>query len=63
VRLSGALISIRSEEAAFRALAGSGANSRFTGPEEAAHAILYLSSEAAAMITGVELLIDAGYVL
>jgi len=52
-----------SEEAAFRALAGSSPGRRFAEAEEIAHAILYLASDAAAMITGVELVIDDGYVL
>jgi hypothetical protein len=51
-----------SEEAAFRVLAGSGANSRLRSRKKW-HTRSTLSSEAAAMITGVELLIDAGYVL
>ena len=38
-------------------------NGRFAEPDEVAHAILYLASDAAAMITGVELPIDGGYLL
>lgn len=52
-----------SEEAAFRALAGDHPNARFAEPEEVAGAILYLASDAAAMITGAELVINGGFVL
>ncbi len=52
-----------SEEKAFEALAEQNAGTRFAEPEAVASAILYLASDAAAMITGVELVIDDGYVL
>jgi 3(or 17)beta-hydroxysteroid dehydrogenase len=52
-----------SEERAFQALAEQNAGVRFAEPEAVASAILYLASEAAAMITGAELVIDDGYVL
>lgn len=52
-----------SEAAAFRALAGPDPSRRFAEPYEVAHAIVYLASDAAAMITGIELPIDDGYLL
>jgi 3(or 17)beta-hydroxysteroid dehydrogenase len=52
-----------SEERAFQALADQNAGVRFAEPESIASAILYLASDAAAMITGAELVIDDGYVL
>jgi 3(or 17)beta-hydroxysteroid dehydrogenase len=52
-----------SEERAFQALVAQNAGVRFAEPEAVASAILYLASEAAAMITGAELVIDDGYVL
>jgi NAD(P)-dependent dehydrogenase (short-subunit alcohol dehydrogenase family) len=52
-----------SEEGAFQALAEQNPGVRFAEPEAVASAILYLASEAAAMITGVELAVDDGYVL
>lgn len=52
-----------SEEGAFQALAEQNPGVRFAEPEAVASAILYLTSEAAAMITGVELVIDDGYIL
>lgn len=50
-----------SEEAAFAALAGPGG--RFAEPEEIARAVLYLVSDDARQVTGVELPVDGGYVL
>jgi NAD(P)-dependent dehydrogenase (short-subunit alcohol dehydrogenase family) len=50
-----------SEEAAFTALAGPGG--RFAEPEEIAAAVLYLVSDDARQVTGVELPVDGGYVL
>lgn len=50
-----------SDEAAFAALASPGG--RFAEPEEIAEAILFLVSDAAAHITGVELPVDGGFVL
>src|SRR5262245_14336275 len=52
-----------SEEGAFRALSEQSAGARFAEPEAVASAILYLASDAAAMITGIELVVDDGYVL
>jgi 3(or 17)beta-hydroxysteroid dehydrogenase len=48
--------------AAFQVMAGE-SGGRFSEPEEIAEAILYLASEAAATVTGVELVIDDGYIL
>lgn len=50
-----------SEESAYAAIAGNGG--RFAEPAEVAEAVCYLASDAARGITGVELLIDGGYVL
>lgn len=50
-----------SDEAAFAALAGPG--QRFAEPEEVAAAVAFLASDSAQLITGVDLPIDAGYVL
>lgn len=50
-----------SEEAAFAALAGSGPP--FAAVEDVAQAISFLVSPAASQVTGVELPVDAGYVL
>lgn len=52
-----------SEDAAFRALAEQNSGARFAEPEAIAGAILYLASDAAAAINGIELVIDDGYVL
>ena len=50
-----------SEEAAYAVLAETGG--RFADPEEVAESVCYLASDAARGITGIELLIDGGYVL
>jgi len=50
-----------SEDAAFAALAGPGG--RFAEPEEIAQVVLFLVSDRAGHITGVELPVDGGYVL
>lgn len=50
-----------SEDAAFAALAGPG--ERFAEPEEIAHTVLFLVSDAARHITGIELPVDGGYLL
>jgi NAD(P)-dependent dehydrogenase (short-subunit alcohol dehydrogenase family) len=50
-----------SDAAAFAALAGPG--QRFAEPEEVAAAVAFLASDAAQLISGVDLPIDAGYVL
>jgi NAD(P)-dependent dehydrogenase (short-subunit alcohol dehydrogenase family) len=50
-----------SEDAAFAALAGPGG--RFAEPEEIAQAVLFLVSDAASHITGIELPVDGGYLL
>jgi NAD(P)-dependent dehydrogenase (short-subunit alcohol dehydrogenase family) len=52
-----------SEERAFEALAEQDSGVRFAEPEAVASAILYLASDAASMINGVELVVDDGYVL
>jgi NAD(P)-dependent dehydrogenase (short-subunit alcohol dehydrogenase family) len=52
-----------SEEAAFQVLASRSATGRFAAPDEVSQAILYLASDDAAMITGVELVVDGGYIL
>jgi NAD(P)-dependent dehydrogenase (short-subunit alcohol dehydrogenase family) len=51
-----------SEDAAYAALEAAGGG-RFAEPEEIAQAVLFLVSDAASHITGVELLVDGGYVL
>lgn len=52
-----------SEQAAFRVLAASSPSRRFAEPVEVAEAILYLASDKASMINGIELPIDDGYLL
>lgn len=51
-----------SESAAFEVLEAEG-RKRFAEPEEVARSILFLVSDAASHITGVELPVDGGYVL
>jgi len=51
-----------SEEAAYTALAAT-TGGRFAEPEEVAESVGFLVSDAAGQITGVELLVDGGYVL
>jgi NAD(P)-dependent dehydrogenase (short-subunit alcohol dehydrogenase family) len=51
-----------SEEAAFEALEAVG-GSRFAEPEEVAQSVLFLVSDAASHINGVELPVDSGYVV
>jgi NAD(P)-dependent dehydrogenase (short-subunit alcohol dehydrogenase family) len=51
-----------SEEGAFRAMVGDKPG-RFIEPEEIALAILYLASDESVMVTGTDLVIDAGYSL
>lgn len=50
-----------SEDAAYAALAGPGG--RFAEPEDVARSVAFLASDASGHITGVELLVDGGYVL
>lgn len=50
-----------SEDAAWKALAGSVPLKRFAAPDEIAHAVLYLASDEAAFVTGSELAIDGGF--
>ena len=52
-----------SEDAAYRELGSQPGSSRFASPEEIAAAVCYLSSDAAAMITGTDLVIDDGYTI
>jgi NAD(P)-dependent dehydrogenase (short-subunit alcohol dehydrogenase family) len=52
-----------SSEAAFASLGGSVPGGRFSEPEDIARAILFLASDDARFVTGVELLVDGGYVL
>jgi NAD(P)-dependent dehydrogenase (short-subunit alcohol dehydrogenase family) len=40
-----------------------GAGGAFSEPEDVAHAVLFLVSDAARHVTGVELPVDGGYVL
>ena len=51
-----------SEEAAYAAMEKQGGG-KFLAPEEVAHAIRFLASDEAAHITGVDLPVDAGYIL
>ncbi len=52
-----------SEDAAYRELGSQPGSSRFASPEEIAAAVCYLASDAAAMITGTDLVIDDGYTI
>jgi NAD(P)-dependent dehydrogenase (short-subunit alcohol dehydrogenase family) len=52
-----------SEEAAFATLAGGVPGGRFSEPADVVHAILFLASDEARFVTGVDLLVDGGYVL
>lgn len=52
-----------SEDEAYRELGSQPGSSRFASPEEIAAAVCYLSSDAAAMITGTDLVIDDGYTI
>lgn len=52
-----------SEDAAYAALGSAPGSSRFASPEEIAAAVAYLASDAAAMITGTDLVIDDGYTI
>lgn len=51
-----------SEDAAFTALEGEGSG-RLAEPEEIAQSVLFLVSDAAIQVTGVELPVDGGYIL
>jgi 3(or 17)beta-hydroxysteroid dehydrogenase len=52
-----------SEEAAFESLAKSGSGGRFVEPADIVDAVLFLASDAARFVTGVDLLVDCGYAL
>jgi len=52
-----------SEDAAYGELGSQPGSSRFASPEEIAAAVGYLASDAAAMITGTDLVIDDGYTI
>jgi NAD(P)-dependent dehydrogenase (short-subunit alcohol dehydrogenase family) len=52
-----------SEEAAFESLAGGVPGGPFSEPADVVHAILFLASDEARFVTGVDLLVDGGYVL
>ncbi len=52
-----------SEEAAFESLAGGVPGGRFSEPADVVHAILFLASDESRFVTGVDLLVDGGYVL
>jgi NAD(P)-dependent dehydrogenase (short-subunit alcohol dehydrogenase family) len=52
-----------SEEKAFESLAGGVPGGRFSEPADVADAILYLASDEARFVTGVDLVVDGGYVL
>lgn len=55
------LVAEHGEAGAWQALAASTPLKRFAHPDEVARAILYLASDAAAYITGTELVIDGGF--
>ncbi len=52
-----------SEEAAYQSLAAGTPGGRFADPADVSRAILFLASDEARFVTGVDLLIDGGYVL
>ncbi len=52
-----------SEDGAYQALADAAPGSRFAEPEEIAQAILYLASDDSRFVTGLDLVIDGGYIL
>ena len=52
-----------SADAAYRELGSQPGSARFASPEEIAAAVCYLASDAAAMITGTDLVIDDGYTI
>jgi NAD(P)-dependent dehydrogenase (short-subunit alcohol dehydrogenase family) len=52
-----------SEKGAFRAIAEQTPGGRLAEPDAIGDAILFLASDAAAMITGTELVVDDGFVL
>ena len=52
-----------SEDAAYRELGAQPGSARFASPKEIAAAVTYLASDAAAMITGTDLVIDDGYTI
>jgi 2,5-dichloro-2,5-cyclohexadiene-1,4-diol dehydrogenase 2 len=52
-----------SEEAAFESLAAGVPGGRFSEPADVVHAILFLASDEARFVTGVDLVVDGGYVL
>jgi NAD(P)-dependent dehydrogenase (short-subunit alcohol dehydrogenase family) len=54
---------VGSEEAAYQAMAQAVPGGRFSEPTDVVHAILFLASDEARFITGIDLVIDDGYVL
>jgi len=52
-----------SEEAAFESLAAGVPGGRFSEPADVVHAILFLASDEARFVTGIDLLVDGGYLL
>jgi NAD(P)-dependent dehydrogenase (short-subunit alcohol dehydrogenase family) len=54
---------VGSEEAAFDSLAGNVPGGRFSDPADVVNAILFLASDQSRFVTGVDLLVDGGYVL
>ncbi len=52
-----------SEDAAYESLAAGTPGGRFADPADVARAVLFLSSDEASFITGVDLVLDGGYVL